>query len=110
MNPEATIHNRTAETQTATRGEAAHGIDSAMPMTVDEAETIWRALAPAAQRSLAGMGPIQGGWFVGQHGGELTAVVLHQDAGLKQRAESHPILEVDDGGSNLVGFVCGLRA
>jgi len=79
MNPEATIHNRTAETQRTTRGEAAHGIDSAMPMTVDEAETIWRALAPAAQRSLAGMGPIQGGWFVGQHGGELAAVVLRPD-------------------------------
>jgi hypothetical protein len=110
MEAETTIDNGTAESQTTTRGEPADGTDCAMPMTVEDAETVWRALAPVAQGSLASLGAMQGCWFVGQHGGELTAVVLHQDAGLKQRAESHPILEVDDGGSNLVGFVCGIRA
>jgi hypothetical protein len=110
MEAETTIDTRTAESQTTTRGEAAHGADCAMPMTVEEAETVWRALASVAQRSFASLGPMQGCWFVGQHGGELTAVVLHQDAGLRQRAKGHPVLEVDDGGSNLVGFVCGLRA
>jgi len=79
MEPEATIDNRTAESQTTTRGEAAYRTDSAMPMTVEEAETVWRGLAPVAQRTFANLGPMQGCWFVGQHGGELAAIVLRPD-------------------------------
>jgi len=79
MEAETTIDNGTAESQTTTRGEAAHGTDCAMPMTVEEAETVWRALAPVAQRSLASLGAMKGCWFVGQHGGELAAIVLRQN-------------------------------
>jgi hypothetical protein len=79
MEAEATIDNGTAESQTTTRGEPAHGADCAMPMTVEEAETVWQALAPVAQRILASLGAMQGCWLVGQHGGELVAIVLRQN-------------------------------
>jgi len=79
MEAETTIDNGTAESQTTTRGEAAHGTDCAMPMTVEDAETVWRGLASVAQRSLASLGAMQGCWFVGQHGGELAAIVLRQN-------------------------------
>jgi len=93
MERETTIDNGTAESQTTTLGEAADGTDFAMPMTVEEAETVWRGLAPVAQRTFANLGPMQGCWFVGQHGGELAAIVLRPDGQIESYVfAGHPAL------------------
>jgi len=67
--------------------------DSALPLSIEAAETIWRDLASAAQRDVASLGPLQGAWYIGQHGGEPVAIILQPDGQIDcHYFHPHPVL------------------